>query len=249
MDVLKLTWALAWKNIKIKYKNSLLGFVWSLINPLLFLLVFSFVFGNAFSNIQNYKLYALSGLVIWSFFPVATNQIIQSVIENASILRSIHIRPHVFTFSALISAITNFLFTLVPFAVIMYFLDFRPTVHLVLFPVLLLLYGVFTYGFSLFMCAVNVYFRDIGLLWNTLLPAIFYFTPIAYPPDLIPEAYRWIIELNPVFHYVEFFRDMVYEPQWPENGALGKMACIAFGFWALGEFVFRKLENGFYANY
>lgn len=249
MNILRLTWALAWKNIKVKYKNSLLGFFWSLLNPLLFLLIFSFIFGNAFSDIQNYKLYALSGLVIWSFFPVASNQVIGSLIENGSVLKSLNIPPLIFTYSALVSSVINFILTLIPFTALLFMFGFKPSLNLLAVPLLLTLYFIFTFGFSLLLCATNVYFRDVGLLWNTIVPALFYFTPIAYPPHLIPAKYQWIIELNPLFHFTDMFRQMIYGNQMPPLQEWIRISIISVLAVAFGGFIFRMLKRGFFAHY
>lgn len=244
-----LVWALAWKNIRIKYKNSLLGFFWSLLNPLIFLLIFSFIFGQAFQGVENYKLFALSGLVAWSLFPVATNQVIGSLLENAGVLKSLQIPSLVFPGAAMVSSLINFLLTLIPFSVLMLTFGWVPGVEtLALLPVLLL-FVLFITGFSLFLCALNIYYRDVGLLWNTFTPAIFYFTPIAYPVQLVPEHIRWVMKLNPVYHFVESFRQVIYAGVFPPAREWLYMFILAAGAWLLGVWVYRKLEKGFISNY
>lgn len=244
-----LIWALAWKNIRIKYKNSFLGFFWSLLNPLIFLLIFSFIFGRAFPGIENYKLFALSGLIAWSLFPVATNQVISSLPENAGILKSLNIPSLVFPGSAVMSAIINFFFTLVPFTALMLIFGWVPGVEsLALVPVLLL-FALFIAGLSLLLCSLNIYYRDVGLLWNTFTPAIFYFTPIAYPVSLVPENIRWIMKLNPVYHFVEAFREVIYAGRFPAGKEWLYMLLLAVTSCLLGISVYRKLEKGFISNY
>jgi ABC-2 type transport system permease protein len=246
---LYMTWALAWKNIRVKYKNSLLGLLWSLVNPLIFLLIFSYVFGHAFPEIENYTLYALTGLVMWSLFPVATTQIIQSLIDGAPILKSIAVPVITFPVSAMLSSVIQFLFTLIPFGGIMLALDYQPSIHLLFTIPVLICYLAFVSGLSFIISAVNIYFRDAGLLWNTLLPAVFYFTPIAYPVDLIPENIRWVMHLNPVYHFIDPFRKLLYYQVFPD--AMQWVWMIASGavFLLIGLFVFHSLKRGFISHY
>lgn len=246
---LYMVWALAWKNIRVKYKNSLLGLLWSLVNPLLFLLIFSYVFGHAFPDIENYTLYALTGLVMWSLFPVATSQIIQSLIDGAPILKSIAVPVITFPVSAMLSSFIQFLFTLVPFGGIMLVLGYHPSIHLLLTIPVLVFYVAFVSGLSFLISAVNVYFRDAGLLWNTLLPAIFYFTPIAYPANLIPENIRWVIHLNPIYHFIEPIRKLLYFQQFPEPMQWLWMIITGSVFLIIGLIIFNAFKRGFISHY
>lgn len=244
-----LVWALAWKNIKVKYKNSLLGFFWSLLNPLLFLVIFSYIFSHAFQSIENYKLYALSGLVAWSLFPVASSQVIQSLVENSGILKSLNVPSIIFPASAVVSSLINFCLTMVPFGVLMIVFGWTPGMETIGIIPVLILYAGFIGGLSLLLCALNIYYRDVGLLWNTFLPAIFYFTPIAYPVELIPENIRWIMKLNPVYHYVQAFRSIFYIQQFPDYKVWIYMFIMAILALITGFFMYRKLEKGFISNY
>lgn len=246
---LYMIWTLAWRNIRVKYKNSLLGLLWSLVNPLIFLLIFSYIFGHAFPDIENYKLYALTGLVMWSLFPVATMQIIQSLIEGATILKSVSVPEITFPLSATLSSVIQFLFTLVPFGGIMLALGYSPSIHLLCIIPLLIFYVVFILGLSLIITSINVYFRDAGLLWNTLLPAVFYFTPIAYPVELIPENIRWVMHLNPVYHFIEPFRKLLYFKVFPDTIQWMWMIATGVIFLLMGIFIFHSLKRGFISHY
>ncbi|MBE2246500.1 MAG: ABC transporter permease [Candidatus Competibacteraceae bacterium] len=246
---LQMVWALAWKNIRVKYKNSILGLLWSLINPLLFLLIFSYVFGHAFPDIENYTLFALTGLVIWSIFPLATSQSAQSLIEGGPILKALAVPPIVFPISSLLASAFQFFFTLIPFAAIMAILGYQPSIHLIAIVPLLIFFFLFIAGLSLIICSVHVFFRDVGLLWNTLLPAIFYFTPIAYPPTLIPEHIRWAMQLNPVYHFISPFRMLIYEKHWPALSDWILLSTTGTLFFVVSIFVFRALQKHFISHY
>ncbi len=245
----RLIWALALKNIRVKYKNSILGFFWSILNPLIFLLIFNYIFGKAFPQIENYPLYAVTGIVVWTLFPVATNAVISSILENAGILKSIAIKPSTFPMASLVSSSINFYLLLIPFTGIMLWLGLQPGWEALLGIVILHIYLVFILGLGYLLCAFNVFYRDIGLLWNTLMPALFYFTPIAYPVELIPENIRWAMKLNPIYFFVDGFRKCIYEHQVPDLNNWIIMISIAFGTLLIGHLVFKKLQKNFFSFY
>ena len=245
----RLIWALAMKNIRVKYKNSFLGFFWSILNPLIFLLIFNYIFGKAFPQIQNYPLYAVTGIIVWTLFPVATNAVISSILENAGILKSIAIAPATFPLASLFSSAINFYLLLIPFTCIMLWLGLRPGWEALLGIVILHIYLIFILGLGYILCALNVFYRDIGLLWNTLMPALFYFTPIAYPVELIPENIRWAMKLNPIYFFVDGFRKSVYEHKIPDLNSWIMMCSIAFGSLLIGHFLFKKLQKYFISFY
>lgn len=245
----RLIWALAIKNIRVKYKNSLLGFFWSILNPLIFILIFNYIFGHAFPQIKNYPLYAVTGIIVWTLFPVATNSIISSVLENAGILKSIAINPLTFPKASIISSAINFYLLLIPFAGIMLWVGFIPSWTIIPGILVLHIYLMFILGIGYLLSALNIFYRDIGLMWNTLMPALFYFTPIAYPVELIPESIRWAIKLNPIYYFVDGFRKCIYLGEIPGWQDWGIMTAIAFGFLMIGTFTFNKLKKNFFSFY
>lgn len=245
----RLIWALAVKNIRVKYKNSLLGFFWSILNPLIFILIFNYIFGHAFPQIKNYPLYAVTGIIIWTLFPVATNAIIGSLLENAGILKSIAINPLTFPKASLISSAINFYLLLIPFTAIMLWVGFIPTWTVLPGILILHIYLIFILGLGYLLAALNIFYRDIGLMWNTLMPALFYFTPIAYPVELIPENIRWALQLNPIYYFVDGFRKCIYMGELPTMFDWGMMLSMAIGFLAVGTLVFKKLEKKFFSFY
>ena len=188
---------LAVKTLKLKYKNSLLGFLWSMINPLMYLLIFTFVFSNVFVDIERYPLYALTGLIFWSFFSNSSVQVIESIINSSGVLKSMNINKLAFPIGAQLSALFSLLLTMIPFVILMFLFGLEIGWETLLFFPILIIFSVFTFGISLFLSALNVYFRDVQLAWSSLLPAIFYSAPIAYASHLIPAKFEWLVRLNP----------------------------------------------------
>jgi ABC-type polysaccharide/polyol phosphate export permease len=241
--------AVAWRNVRLRYKSSLLGFFWTLLNPLLFLGIFLLIFSEAFPQVENYPVFALSGLIFWSFFATSSGHIMGALVENASVLRSLAVPPLVFPLAQLFAGLFNLAMSLVPFGIILHL--FGRTAHLTDLMVvpLVVLFSVFVLGVSLALSALNVFFRDIGLLWNALLPAFFYITPIAYPSDLVPERMRWVVKANPLFHYIDAFREVLYHGRSPAGDEWLLLIGLASVAGMLGWSVFHALRRGLIANY
>ena len=224
----------------------MLGFLWTLINPLFLLLIFVFVFKHIVVEIENYEIYVISGLMFWNFFISSSNQIINKILESGSILKSINIPPIIFPLAALVSNLVNFLLSLIPFIIIMLFNDFRPGWETLLIIPGLILFTVFTFGVSLTMSCLNVYFRDIEMFWNTITPALFYATPVVYQ---VPAEMQKLMLLNPFSHFINLFHEILYAGQNPS--ATLWLTCIGlsgFGIF-LGLFVYQKLRAGFISNF
>lgn len=241
--------ALAIKTIKLRYKNSILGFVWSLMNPLIYLVIFTVVFTHAFPQIEKYPLYALTGLVFWMFFSSSTIQVIESVINNSGIQKSINIPNIAFPLAAQLASIINLGLSLIPFTILMFVFGLQLSgITFFAIPVLLF-YTAFTFGISLVLCSLNVYFRDMQLAWGSFLPAIFYASPIAYTANLIPEKFIWVVKLNPIFHFITAFRDVLYHNQLPTGNqvllimALGTLSLL------IGLLCFNRLKKGFVSQF
>ena len=241
-DIVK---SVALRNIKVRYKNSVLGFFWSMLNPLVFLGIFVFIFSKAFPTIENYPLYAITGLIFWTFFSTSSNQIISSIIESGAILKSFSIPPLVFPLSALVAALVNLAFSFIPFIGLMFFFGFQlKWVTLMIIPIILL-FALFTFGFSLILCTLNVFFRDVSMFWGTINPAILYFTPVAYASTLVPEHLRWLLQVNPLFHFFEIIRDVLYYGRFPSLYYLGTSTVITLVTVTLSVVIFNKLKRGF----
>lgn len=243
----RLVWRLCRKYLLVKYKNSALGLLWSLINPLLLLGVFTLIFSRAFPQVENYRLFALSGIVLWNFFPGTLTMLINILPDNAPLLRSYPIPPMVFPWAALLTALVHFVLLLIPLGLLMLLLGWQPSpATLVLLPGMAL-FAVFALGLGLVLGSLNVFFRDVSMLWTTLLPALFYFTPVVYPPDLVPEHLRSLLWLNPLSWYVLPLRNALTGGTWPAwHHWLGMLGWAA-GFAAIGGLTFQRLRKYFIA--
>lgn len=244
-----LIWILSLKNLKLRYKNSILGFMWSLLTPLLYLAIFTFIFSNAFPDVENYPLYALTGLIFWNFYSNATTTAINSVINSRGVLKSIKVETIALPISEVATSIINLLFSFIPFGILMIIFDASIGFETLLIFIVMLLFSLFTLGIGLFVCAFNVYFRDVGLLYTSLTPALFYFTPIAYSTSLVPGQFQLLIKLNPLYHFMEIFRTILYYNEVPSIQSWVIIIGITAVFFGAGLLVFKKLEKGFISNY
>ncbi len=241
--------ALAWKNVRLRYKSSLLGFAWTLLNPLLFLLIFLLIFSQAFPQVPNYPVFALTGLVFWTFFSTVSGHMLGALVENASVLKSLAVPPLAFPLGQLLAGLFNLGLSFVPLAFILGWFGWHPMgMHLLILPATAL-FTLFIFGIGLGLCALNVYFRDIGLLWSALLPAFFYLTPIAYPPDLVPDRLRWIAELNPLYHFIALMRAIIVEGIVPSADSWVITTILATVAFSLGMTLHHLLRRGYIANY
>ncbi len=239
---------LIYKNLQLKYKHSALGFVWSLLHPFLYLLIFLIIFSTAFPQIKNYPLYVLCGMVFWIYFSGATTQLSNVFIKNTHLIKSFNLPKIIYPFTELGSEFISFLLALIPFMGIMFFMGMDYTWNLLyLFPVVLL-FSVFVFSLGLILGSLNVFFRDVGILWNTINPALFYLSPIAYSYEIIPDKYRFIVKYNPLYHFLEIVRDVLYLGQAPSLHYLNNCLIITAITSVLAIFIYRKTKNGFISN-
>ncbi len=232
-----------------KYKNSLLGIFWSLLHPLAYLLIFIVIFSNAFADEDRYALFALIGLVYWTYFNNSMIQIQNSLIQNSSVLKTIAVPRLLFPLSATLSELITLGISIIPFFILMVFFGLKLTPETLLFIPVTIIFGIFTFGFALLLCTLNVFFRDVGLLWTTLSPALFYFTPIAYSSRLIPENRLGLLKFNPLYHYIELVRTVLYKNEIPTVSQWMITAGMAIGICLFSLLIYNKLKKDFISFY
>ena len=243
-DLLKL---LVSRNIKLKYRRSILGYVWSVLNPLLIMIVMTVVFSTMFGrNIENFPVYLFCGQLLFNFMNNSTHQAISSINANAALLKKTYVPKYIFTVSKITSGLVDTLFSMGALLIIMVVTRARFSWYMLLTPVVMLQLYLFCIGLGLFLAQANVFFRDIEYIYNAVTTAWMYLTPIFYPIDMLPEQVLWIVKhLNPMYFYVGQFRDLVYSGAMP--GPLIQLAGwgAAFAMLALGVWSFRRSEDKF----
>lgn len=237
------------RDIKTKYRRSILGVLWTLLNPLLMMLVLSVVFSHIFKfQVENYPLYILSGQVVFNFFSESTSSAMSSIINNAPLIKKVYIPKYLFTLSRVASSVVNVMASFCALIVVMVFsgIELNFTVLLLVVPMGILI--IFSTGIGLLLATVAVKFRDIIHLYGVLITALTYLTPVIYPISILPAKIRFFVELNPLTGILNMFRNLMIYNTLPTVGQLLTSVTIAIGTFLLGLFVFYKNQDKFILN-
>ena len=243
-DVLKLLVA---RDIKLKYRRSFLGYLWSILNPLMIMIVMTIVFSTMFNgNIENFPVYLFCGQLLFSYMNSSTSQAIFSITGNSALLKKTYVPKYIFTISKITSGTVDLLLSLGALLIVMLVTGTRFAWCALLFPFIILQLYVFCIGLGLFLSQVNVFFRDIQYIYNAVMTAWMYLTPIFYPLEMLPEWLVWCIKhLNPMYFYVGQFRDLIHAGRMPgvtiiTAGVVAALVMLILGIWS-----FSKSEDKF----
>lgn len=236
------------KDFKLKYRRSVLGVLWSILNPLFTMIVITQVFGILLKvTVPNFATYYIVGWSLWNFFSEATSLSMASVLAGAPLIKKVYIPKYIFPLEKCLFSLLNFLFSMIAVVAVMLIQGVFPTWTILLAPLPVLYCFIFSVGFSLILSALTVYFRDIQHLYGVLLTVWMYLTPIIYPMSILDGSpvMRNIVLCNPLYHYVEYFRDvMMYNrvPDLAENALCLGTALLAL---LIGTLVFSKAQKKF----
>ena len=199
------------RDIVARYKRSALGVAWTMLNPLGTMLIMTFVFSNLFKSVQSYPVYILSGLIAWNFFAQGTNAAMSGLVWGGSLMQRIYLPRTIFGVSAIGTALVNLLLSIIPLLVVM--LITQTTIHLtfLFLPISILLLTGFALGFGLLLSALAIFFPDVAEMYQILLMAWMYLTPVIYPEEIIPAQFMTIYRINPMYWMLKMFRMPVYE--------------------------------------
>lgn len=237
------------RDIKIKYRRSVLGVLWTLLNPLFMMIVLSVVFSNLFRfDVENYPIYILSGQVVFNFFSESTTNAMSAIINNGSLIKKIYVPKYLFVVSRIFSSFINLMasFTALLLVMVATRAELHWTVLLVPIPIALLV--LFSMGIGLILSAVTVKFRDIMHLYSVFTTALMYLTPVIYTMSILPEWLEPIVRINPITNILMMFREvMLYNSLIsPESLIIAIIeAVIAM---AVGLRVFYKNQDEFILN-
>ncbi len=242
----ELIWALALKELRVRYKRSVLGFLWALLNPLMMMIILTLVFGSIMRfSIDHYAIFLLSMLLPWTFFSQALSYSVESVVGNAQLLKKVRVPKLVFPMAAVVANIINFLLSLLPLALLIVVLRFPLHWTWIYLPIPMVGLFLFTLGSAFFFAAINVFFRDISHIVQILLSAWFYASPIIYSLDFIPKKYHIFFRLNPMLYVLNGFRLSIYYGLLPSAGSIAmSLACGAAAV-AIGFGLFRRYQDIF----
>lgn len=234
------------RDLKVRYRRSALGFLWTMLQPLLMMLVLYTVFSALFRfSVPNYEVYALAGILFWNFFSQSIVSSMNSLRGNAQLLQKLPVPKLVFPLATVLSGIVNLLLALVPLLLIMVASrgveSLKPA--LLFLPVSIVLAALFTLGAGLLLAPLAVFFSDVVELIGVLLSVVMYLTPIFYPKEILPEHLRWVVRFNPVRSILEVFRDPIYQGEVPPLTHLSVCVGIALLALVIGALAFRRSSD------
>ena len=233
-------------DLKVKYQSSVLGFAWSLLNPLLMMLVLYLVFNNVFNaNQENFALYLLIGIVSWRFLANGTSSSMGAIVGKPSLVTKIYIPRQVLVLSTVLS---SFISSLLEFLVLMILLlafGVKISANALFFPAVHLIYFAMVYGISLALAALYVYYRDLNQIWEVLLQLGFFISPVCYSISIVPEKYMFYYMLNPVTLVMQIYRKTLLYGQSPSSASLAYILLAAVFLIVIGAAIFKRLERRF----
>jgi lipopolysaccharide transport system permease protein len=248
----ELLFSLTKKDLKVKYRGSVLGFFWSLLNPVLMMLVYSFVFSMILrQGIQEFAIFLLCALLPYNFFSNSVNYGSGSIISNANLVKKIYFPKEIIPLSIVLSNLINFLLELVVLFVVLSIFGYKFYMYLYLLPLVILVQVLFVSGISMLISALNVFFRDLQHLITILMLVWFFATPIIYPLSMVPERFQFWMQLNPMAVFAAYYRNIFYFVKYPDGMYWPPLEIIliclgiTFLFFFMGYFVFKRLEPKF----
>lgn len=234
------------RDLKIKYRGTVLGYLWSMLNPLLFMVIISLVFRNLVRGIDNYSIYVLAGILYWNMSSLAIVGGTGAMVGNGNLIQKIKIPLWVFPLVPLGTALANLALALIPYFAVCLYMRIDFTWHLALLPVVLLLSALFLTGITLGLSSLNVFFRDISHMLEPIMTLMFYATPIIYDrhSQSIPSEIAALLGLNPFVHYVEAFRSTILPQAHPISGSsLGFLALLSAGSLIAGGLIYKQAKG------
>jgi lipopolysaccharide transport system permease protein len=244
----ELLYFLTWRDIKVRYKQTILGALWAILQPVLTMVVFSLFFGKLAkmpSDDVPYPIFSLTGLVPWTFFAYALTQSSNSLVTSANLLKKVYFPRLAVPIASVLSGVVDFLLAFLVLLGMMVYFGIFPSWHVVILPFLLLLALITSLGVGLWMSSLNVLYRDVRYVLPFLTQFWLFATPIAYPSSLLPEKWRTLYSLNPMVGVIEGFRWALLGVDTQPGPMLLVSTLAAVVILAAGAFYFRRMEKTF----
>ena len=244
----ELIYFMTWRDLKVRYKQTLLGASWAILQPFLTMVVFSIFFGNLAkvpSDGVPYPIFSYTALIPWTLFSKALQDASRSLVANSHMITKVYFPRMILPISSVLAGLVDFLIAFIVLLGMMFFFRITPTVNLWMLPFFLLLTLVTAIGVGLWLSALNVLYRDINYILPFLTQFWMYLTPIAYPSSMVPEEWRAIYALNPMVGVVEGFRWVLLGTEQPSGIMTMVSSAVAVILLVSGMFYFRRTERLF----
>ena len=235
------------RDLKLKYRRSVLGYLWSILNPLLIMIIMTMVFSRMFNrNIENYAVYLLIGRTLYEFVNTSTSQGMLTVRSNHALIKKVYIPKYVFPLAKVTSSMVDCVFSLGALLIVMIFTRTPFSPYLLFLPIIILQVYIFSCGFGLFLAQGVVFFRDLQYIYKAFSTAWMYLTPIFYPVEQLPEKLRWLVMyVNPLYSYITQFRTIVIDRTLPEMWMVASGFGWAFVMLVFGVITFKRSQDKF----
>lgn len=232
------------RNVTSRYKRSVLGILWTLLDPLFTMIVMAIVFGALFeTTVPRFSLFLLSGIVIWNFISQSSTQAIADLMYGGGLMNQVYMPRSVYAFAAIGTGLANLGFAMIPLALLMLFTGAPISWAWLFLPISILIISIFTLGLGLLMSAFSVYFADVLNIHNILLQLLMWLSGIFYSLESLPERIRAIVGLVPTYHMVTIFRAPLYSGELPPLGSILYASIIALIFLVVGLRIFMRLSD------
>jgi ABC-2 type transport system permease protein len=210
-----LVYQLVRRDIVTRYKRSVLGIAWTMLNPLGMTIVLSIVFSEVFGAEGGYAAYVLSGFIPWTFFSQTTNACIVGLVWGGSLLKRIYVPRTAFSVSAIGTGLVNLVLSLVPLLGVMLFYRVTPKPTAILLPIPILFLTMFSLGLGLLLSSIAIQYADVAEMYQIILIAWMYLSPVIYTEEFIPDEWMWLVRLNPMYYLINFFRAFIFDGRIP----------------------------------
>ena len=240
-----LIYQLVRRDVVSRYKRSVLGIAWTMLQPLGMMIILSLVFSTLFHGIKGHTAYILSGLIAWTFFSQTTSAMITQIVWGGALLQKIYVPRTSFAVSATGTGLVNLGISFIPLVLVVLLSGLPLTWNILFAPISMLMLGAFALGVGLIISTMSIYFPDLAEMYSIVLMAWMYLTPIIYPETLIPESYRpWIFGLNPMYYFIKIFRMPVFDGTLPDTLTLSIAIVISISTLIIGwSFFSRKADD------
>ena len=243
-----LLYFLAWRDVKVRYKQTFLGVAWAVLQPLVAMLIFSVVFGELAripSDGLPYPIFTFTALLPWNYFAASLGRVTGSVVAEAHLISKVYFPRLIVPLSGVVSSLVDFGFAFLVLLVMMFWFGILPTWRVFAVPVLLLLVAATALGVGLWLSALNVRYRDIGHIIPFLIQCWLYASPVVYSVTLIPEQWRLLYSLNPIVGVIEGFRWALLGNPSPDFGVMAAGAVVVVAMLLGGVVFFKRMERTF----
>jgi ABC-type polysaccharide/polyol phosphate export permease len=232
------------QDLRVRYQRSVLGFFWTLLNPILMMAVMTIVFANLLGrgDWRAYAIYLFSGQLPWTLLATSLNDCAFSMIHNESLIRKIYVPKFIFPLNRVLFNLVTFLLSLGALFLLLLPLGARPTWPLVMLPVSIAIFVVFVFGIGLFLSVINTFYRDCGHLIGVVLQAWFFTTPILYEADQY-KSQPWFLSLNPAYAFIRQFHRIIRDGMWPGPSTLAVSALLAAISLGIGYATYKSYED------